>query len=493
MLDDVAFNLTGVAGDETPLRRLCEGVVIFGATGSGKTSGSGRFIARTLLQPNWQLGGLVLTVKPGEADEWRELIIKNGRNPDDIIVFGDGRGYYFDFFEYEQDRQERVDQFSIDNLVNILEITGNLAQQDGGAESSGDALYWKNAALDLIKNVITYARIGRGRTSIFEIDEIIKSIPQNLDIANNEKWYEKSIFKTINDTAEHIFDAGKVSDLRKRDFFRAYRYLRYYIPRLADRTRTSIEQRASVMYAAFLSGEISDLFSYNGYNISPEMTWENNKIIILDLSLLEWEKLGVIAQGIWKYMFQKATEKRNVEEFSNPVFLWSDESHYFINEHDYLFLTTARSARCITILLTQNMNNYISAVGEPKTHSLIANLQTKIFHQNSDITTNEYASKIIGKEWESFKGMSITESSGETKSNWLFDAGKGSVNEGTTSSMSTQFQHVDIMPSHEFNTLRTGGPHNNLEVEAVIYQGGHVWRKSGKNAVTVIFKQEQQA
>lgn len=72
---------------------------------------------------------------------------------------------------------------------------------------------------------------------------------------------------------------------------------------------------------------------------------------------------------------------------------------FFINSHDVKFQTTARSSRACTVYLTQNLPNYISALGENLTYSLLGNLQTKIFHQNSETKTNKYASEIIGKNW----------------------------------------------------------------------------------------------
>ena len=54
-----------------------EGVQIFGATGSGKTSGSGKHIAKSFLKNGY--GGLVLCAKPSERKSWEAYIKKAGR------------------------------------------------------------------------------------------------------------------------------------------------------------------------------------------------------------------------------------------------------------------------------------------------------------------------------------------------------------------------------------------------------------------------------
>ena len=62
----------------------CEGTQIFGATGSGKTTGSGQAIAKAFLRNNF--GGLVLTAKTDECDVWKKYCRETNRI-DDLIVF----------------------------------------------------------------------------------------------------------------------------------------------------------------------------------------------------------------------------------------------------------------------------------------------------------------------------------------------------------------------------------------------------------------------
>jgi len=61
--------LLALGRDPWRIKDACEGTVIFGGTGSGKTSGSGRALAQSFLGAGF--GGLVLCAKPEEPALWR--------------------------------------------------------------------------------------------------------------------------------------------------------------------------------------------------------------------------------------------------------------------------------------------------------------------------------------------------------------------------------------------------------------------------------------
>ena len=84
-----------------------------------------------------------------------------------------------------------------------------------------------------------------------------------------------------------------------------------------------------------------------------------------------------------------------------PTFIVVDECHLLAVSADQVFQTTARSSRTAVVYATQSISNYLSAFGGPQAeaevHSLLGNLQTQVFHQQTDTCTNSYAAELIGR------------------------------------------------------------------------------------------------
>src|SRR5262245_23353833 len=68
------------ADDAWTIGDAVAGTLVTGATGSGKTTGSGQAMALSLLRHGF--GGLVLTTKPDERALWEEYCRRAGRTAD---------------------------------------------------------------------------------------------------------------------------------------------------------------------------------------------------------------------------------------------------------------------------------------------------------------------------------------------------------------------------------------------------------------------------
>jgi hypothetical protein len=158
--------------------------------------------------------------------------------------------------------------------------------------------------------------------------------------------------------------------------------------------------------------------------------------------------------------------------------LWADESQFFYTSNDREFQSTARSSRACTVYLTQNLPNYFAALGggessRVETEAFLGNLQTKIFHANSDHTSNEWASNLISRSYQYRHNFSAS----------------GNENRSAQSAGVSESLDFEILPG-EFSRLKTGGPANNYCVEGILYQSGRVWRANGKTYLKVRFQQE---
>ena len=454
------------------IRDACEGVQVFGATGSGKSSGSGQALAKSFLRAGF--GGLVLTAKPEERGMWQRYCNEVGREKS-LIIFSPSEPFRFNFMDYELKRPGSgagLTENMVSLFTNVMEIAER--NQSGGG---GDDSYWQRTLKQLLRNTIDLLSIAKGTISLPDMYQVITSAPQNNEQLRSEAWQQKSFcYQCIGEA-----DEREKNDERKNDFEHTARFWLGEFPNLSEKTRSIIVSMFTSMADMFLRGKLRTLFCTTT-NVVPELTHEG-AIIILDLPVKEHNELGQYAQVLFKYLWQHATERRDVNKHPTPVFLWADESQNFVTSYDMQFQTTARSSRVSTVYLTQNISNYYAALGgDMKAHaeadSLLGNFQTKIFHANGDHPTNVWAADLFAKSLQTRKHTSSSHSA-----QFGVDVVGRHYSEG-----SNQVVDYDVFPQ-EFTMLRKGGPDNDLSVDGFVFQGGRRWSATSKNYLKTTFRQ----
>lgn len=464
-LDDPLLYLSNHPRDTWRIRDACEGTQIFGATGSGKTSGSGRALAHAFLRNGF--GGLVLCAKNDEPQLWKRYAAEIGRERDIVLLSQE----HFNFLHYEANRPG-AGAGQTENLVALFMQVAEIANQRHGHATAD--LYWERAVKQLLRNAVDLLAIARGAVTLPELFEIIRTAPQDTDEAASAAWQGQSIcYDYVQKAADN---ATKNPDLQPEYAMTAKYWLEEF-SRMDNRPRSSIVSLFTTLADSFLRGTLRKLFS-SETTIIPDQT-TLGRIIIVDLPVKEWNELGQYAAVLMKFMTQKALERR-ADADGRPVFIWADEAHYFSTAYDQIFQTTARASRACTVYLTQNYSNYLSALGgesaRPKVDSLLGNLQTKIFHQNSDTVTNQWAAELIGRKLQ----YRLSSGSSET-----YGGGKPSR---TTTEGEQQVIDLELQP-REFTLLWKGGTEYKCLTRAVIFQGGRIWA-NGKTWKHVVFNQE---
>jgi hypothetical protein len=457
-----------LAENDFCLSHAFTGVQIFGATGSGKTSASIKALMKSYLRAG--MGGLVLTAKTDELEEWIKLAGETGRL-DDLISFSPKNDYRFDFMRYEMQRSgDGAGQ--TENLVSLFCSVVEVAERKGG--QSGNDAYWQRTLKQLLRNAIDLAIIAADDVDLATIHKIISSAPKSLEQIKDKDWQASSICSLLLSAAE----AKDKNGSQESDFELVKAYWTEEFPSLANETRSSIMSIFTSMADGFLRGTMRELFCTD-LNITPEDSFEG-KIIVVNLPVKEWNELGQFAQVLFKFIWQRAVERRIPPGLSReerqqqirPLFLCADESHFFANSYDAQFQSTARSSRCCTVYATQNMPSYISsfggAQGKVEAEAFVGNLQTKIFHANGDPTTNSWASESISK-----KLQTRTQSGMSQRLSKVPSAG---MNLSASSSVVMDY----AVPPYDFTLLRTGGHEYDFTVDAVIFQAGRSWLVDGE-------------
>lgn len=472
------------ARDPWTIRDSIEGTLILGATGSGKTTGSGRTIALAMLHEGY--GGTVLVTKPGEREEWERYVAAAGRSGD-LMVLGPGEssGLRFNPLDFELNRKGSgagLTENVVQLLSTILEVAERNSASGGGREDEG---YWRRANRQLCRNVVDLLAMAKGRITVPDLYRAVISAPTSLEQLRSEEWQKKSdCLRWISEAAKRSKSAREEADL---ELVADYFMVEY--PSLSEKTRSVVVSTFTSMVDVLNRGILRDLFGTTT-NVTPE-DCEAGRIVLIDLPVKTYAEVGLFGQALWKYSFQRSIERRNIDENPRPVFLWADEAQNFVTSYDREFQSTCRSSRVATVLLSQNYSNFLAALGgnekaRAETDSLVANLNTKVFHANGDPVTNQWAASVIGNSRQ-FLANGSSGYSAEDMAAKRFGTGLFGAVPSSSAGFSETWQ-PEVQPA-AFTRLRTGGPAFGWMVDAIVHRNGRLFRETGKAYLPVTFGQ----
>jgi hypothetical protein len=455
--------LSASEADAITLTDAKTGILITGQTGRGKTSGPGRLFAKAYLRAGF--GGLVLCAKSDEPDLWRSLLKQTGREKDGIF-FGEDPSHCFNFLDYEA-------QVSGSDLAeNIVNLMIELARiTNPGVRGGDNAEFWQAERKKLLRNIIGLLLPVDGSVDLLRMNSLLNSAPHDFNQARSADWRSSSKLYKYVVAAEQLVEKGKI---RKHEYELMADYWLGEHPGDDPRTRGNIVSDYTGLMDAFLRGKMYDIFSKNT-TVSPDDILAG-KVVVVALPVAGYYEVGRYAAGVWKYLLQRASERRSLvnRETIRPSFIWADEAQYFSTSTDQIFQTTARSARVCTVFLTQNLPNFYvefggSEVGTHRVHSLLGNLAIKIFCGNDDNVTNEWAARTIDKSTQYKLNVSNAQ-----------ELGRDSIG-------LSEHDEFDC-PSRTFLGLKFGTEQNDYIVEAIAFQGGRIW-SNGRRWMKCSFRQ----
>lgn len=483
--------------DAWTARDAFEGTQIFGAIGSGKTSGSGAMLAKAMLRAGW--GGLVLCAKHDERATWERYCAETGRSRS-LIVFDASGARRFNFLNYEIGRWpdgQAITQNIVALLMNVLD-----AVRGRDAASAGGEDFWRDSTTELLGNAIDPLWSAHGRVELSQLMDFVQDHPRSVTDLHREDWAESSAWGRTMMTAMNR-PAFPIPDA---DMQAIMGYWTKVFANPDPRTSGNILATVSSKLAPLRRGKLRELFCTDT-TILPELTHQG-AVIVLDFPVRVWSEAGILAQHIFKFIWQRAAETRPVTATTRPLFLWADESQTFISPYDAEFQSTARSSRVATVYLTQNLPNYYNKIGGKNPHdavdALLGNFGTKIFHSNGDVRTNAFAADLIGKtvQWRQNVGANTGSSYQEGTNTGYSSSGSGG--KASTSSSSgtnrgqgqsqgqswgaSQVVDYQVQPA-QFTSLRKGGTPNNGKVDGIIFQGGRVWSHTRSTWMPAEFSQ----
>lgn len=387
---------------------LYTGLMIFGATGTGKTSACAYPFFDQLVNckkelPDERIGGLILDIK---GDFWMEavkILERNGRK-DDIIIIEPGSNCY-----YNPIHHPNLDTKVIaERLYSVLE---NMNSNDGRQDS-----YWKDKSINLISNAIGLMRSCLGYTTLSDIYEIIS----DETVLKEMLAYTDNLLQT---KEKSPLDGDSSVDLEEIKLNLAY-FTGGDFAGLDERTKAIIKSESMRVCSDFIKPVYKKTFcapkkklNFPGF----QDVINNGTIVILRMPESKYgitaKIIGIMLKldyfrTVLNRVYNSVTDSR--VNIKRPVVFICDEYQNYVTsgdiESDAEFFARCRQSKSINIVLTQSYSSLKLKLGsEEKLNSLLGNMRSSIWLSLGDDYSREKASKICDKEYKMKVTENITE------------------------------------------------------------------------------------
>lgn len=370
---------------------LYQNILITGAIGSGKTSCTIYPFLKQLLSFE-QISGLILDVK----GNMKSTIMQFCNNKHLIVIELLGK------YKYNPLHKPHLKpQVLADRLVTILKLFSNTQSVDS---------YWFDKASQMLTESIKLIRLYNNNYVDFEQLHNIITSPQYLQ---QKIEYVKNLFLNNKLDVNEQFNFNTVLSYFKNEYIN-----------LDNRILSIIISEITRLTLTFINDiDIKSTFcppkeEINFYGF--ENTFDNNEVILLNISIGEHPILSKIICAYLKLDYQSEVLKRNFP--TTPTFFVCDEYQEYITANDANYFSLSREFKAINIVSTQSYSSLLNTLNNEKTLNVITqSLINKLFLRTDDIYTIEQCQKLFGKEEKTKISNSISENAQETNYNYLLN------------------------------------------------------------------------
>lgn len=466
LLSHVLFHWRGKSRDPFPIRDLLRSVAIFGASGSGKTSGSGYQLMKALARCK-KIGGLILASKPEDREMWQRIFHQAGRLRD-LVIFNPQNSWRFNFIDFIH--KNGGDARDITEAIMVI---GETLEQ---GESREHNPFWKQQKTRTVHSAVEITRGALGKVSAPVLQQFISGAAQSPAELATPAWQAKFHSQCLERACQNARTSVERHDYQLASEF----WIKEY-PAMNDRTRSSIIADVMGTLHVFNQGIVRELVSTTT-NVSP-IIMDHGMWILMDMPISSYGAAGALILGGMKYLTQRYILHRYTTDDTAATVIWADEYQKVANSFDPPFLAECRSHRGSMVVLTQSVHalyTRIQQAGEHGTDALLTNFYHKVFHAIGDDKTAAYASSLIGKRLKT--RVNVSSSSGDDNA---YDAlyGQPKVSASTTQSIENILENREFMQG-----LRTGGAANGYVVDGIVVRSGEPF-STGENYVKASFSQ----
>src|SRR5215831_17960579 len=454
-----------------PDRGLFTGIAIFGAIGSGKTSGCMYPFADQVLgyraqDVDQRVAGLVLEVKGDFCHKVRDLLAKHGRAED--------------YIELSLDSPYRYNP--LHNELEAYALAYGIASLLNNLFGRGKEPFWQQAYTNLVKFIILLHQVAFDYVTLFDVYECainpdllesrITEAERRLIEADSVLLWEEEYLKHPRDLdpfqfrldtesnryrapltpglaavlkdksvqweAENASRKNPVPAQKKAQLEAVRRWFFQDWKRIEPKLRTSIVEGISVFLSLFddnpdvkrtfcPSAECYDPKANADFKFGkplPSLAWliETGNLCCLNFPIAMNAGLAKALGVMLKLDFERAVlnrvpvmEKNPNSYFRQVLFLCDEYQHFAtVGESeptgDEKFFSLSRQPKCIPIIATQSISSLKSALPGETWRTLLQTFRTKIFLALSDDFSARTASELCGREDQLKVSYNLSES-----------------------------------------------------------------------------------
>jgi TraM recognition site of TraD and TraG len=446
------------------------GVLTIGRTGSGKTSSSGKTLARKLVSHRNSCG-LISAAKPEDVGMWRKIFADAGRSKD-LLTFDATGDLRFNFLA--EAMQHGGHTREITRCIMTIGETLRSGENRGRGE---DSQFWEREQERMIYNAVQIIKLANGTVTAPDLQRFITTAalaPEQLRQPEWQTGFHSSCLQAAFEKQKRAIEA--------HDCELATQYWLGEFPNMSSRTRSSILVGVLGLLHVFNTGLTRELVSTTT-NVSPDDMLLGRKWILINMPPATYGDIGRFINAGWKYLTQKRVLRREAKP-GDPIHVcWCDEASQFCNSFDSSYVAQSRSHLGCLAFLSQSLSSFYTAFGgdsgKHQAQVLLSNFGHRIVHALGDHESAEWASELLGKQLESFFGGSTQ----PAQDIWDCVLGTGQF----TGSFNSHYEHI-LQPNVFMNGLRTGGKLNGYVCDAVVIRSGEPF-SNGQNFLQVAFSQ----
>lgn len=338
-------------------------------------------------------GGYVTISKPDDIPLWQRAARAHRRSPS-LILLDENEGFNFLSYELARHGLEGIGTV-VECLMRVVETA---KRASATASQKGGEAFWEESMRMTLRYAIPALYAANGSLSISDLIQFITTAPQSPSQVEDAGWKRRSF---MYQTLEAVVSTPAVP-IDGAALGECITFWSETFPAIPDKTRGNVVATIAATLDRFRHGRLQKVFC-GRTTVVPELSF-HGAIILGAMPTLTWNEDGVIGQQIFKFFWQRSVLTRNSlaqKHQERPLFLWSDEAQETCAPEDGAFLGLTRSSKCAVVYLTQNLPKYFSKIGgdtpRDAAEGLVNTFSTHIYHSNPCPTTNEFASRMLGK------------------------------------------------------------------------------------------------